>query len=163
PKMRAFQVSRPKGPLELVERDIPEPAAGTVRVKVEACGVCHSDAFTVEGLLPIEYPRVPGHEVIGTIDAIGAGAREFTLGQRVGVGWNAGYDGRCNACRRGDFRSCRLNLVTGASSDGGYAEYMIARVEAVARVPSDVSGPDNAPLMCAGVTTFNALRNSGAR
>jgi D-arabinose 1-dehydrogenase-like Zn-dependent alcohol dehydrogenase len=161
--MRAIQVSRPKGPLELVERDIPEPAAGTVRIKVEACGVCHSDALTVEGLIPIEYPRIPGHEVIGTIDAIGTGVSDFSLGQRVGVGWNGGYDGRCNACRRGNFESCRLNLVTGASSDGGYAEYMIARAEGLARVPSDISGPDSAPLLCAGVTTFNALRNSGAR
>jgi D-arabinose 1-dehydrogenase-like Zn-dependent alcohol dehydrogenase len=164
PKMRAIQVSRPKGPLELVERNIPEPAAGTVRIKVEACGVCHSDVVTVEGLLPgIEYPRVPGHEVLGTIDAVGAGVTGFTQGQRVGVGWNGGYDGRCDACRRGDFPGCRLGLVTGISSDGGYAEYMIARVEAVARVPAGMSGPDPAPLMCAGVTTFNALRNSGAR
>jgi D-arabinose 1-dehydrogenase-like Zn-dependent alcohol dehydrogenase len=163
PKMRAFQVSRPKGPLELVERNIPEPAPGTVRIKVEACGVCHSDVVTVEGLMPIEYPRVPGHEVVGTIDAIGAGVGDFTVGQRVGVGWNGGYDGRCDACRRGDFRSCRLGLVTGVSSDGGYAEYMLARAEAVARLPGGMSGPDTAPLLCAGVTTFNALRNAVAR
>src|SRR5690348_5909585 len=164
PKMRAFQVSRPKGSLELVERDIPEPAAGTVRIKVDACGVCHSDAVTVEGLLPgIEYPRIPGHEVVGTIDAIGAGVTDLAPGQRVGVGWNGGYDGRCDACRRGDFFACRLGLVTGISSDGGYAEYMIARAEAVARFPAGMSGADAAPLLCAGVTTFNALRNTHAR
>jgi D-arabinose 1-dehydrogenase-like Zn-dependent alcohol dehydrogenase len=163
-KMRAIQVSRPKGPLEIVERDVPEPAAGAVRIKVEACGVCHSDVVTVEGLLPgIEYPRVPGHEVVGTIDAIGTGVTDLALGQRVGVGWNGGYDGRCDACRRGEFASCRLGLTTGVSSDGGYAEYMIARAEAVARFPAGSSGPDAAPLLCAGVTTFNALRNSGAR
>jgi D-arabinose 1-dehydrogenase-like Zn-dependent alcohol dehydrogenase len=162
--MRALQVSRPKGPLELVERDIPEPAAGTVRIKIEACGVCHSDVVTVEGLMPgIEYPRVPGHEVVGTIDAIGTGVTDLAPGQRVGVGWNGGYDGRCNACRLGDFSSCRLGLVTGVSSDGGYADYMIARAEAVARFPDGMSGPETAPLLCAGVTTFNALRKSKAR
>ncbi len=128
PKMRAVQVPRPKAPLEVVERDIPEPGAGTVRIKVEACGVCHSDSFTVEGLWPgIEYPRIPGHEVVGTIDAVGAGVEGFTTGQRVGVGWTGGYDGRCDACRRGEFLVCRLGRVTGISSDGGYAEYMIAR------------------------------------
>ena len=163
-KMRAFQVSRPKGPLELVMRDIPEPAPGTVRIKVEACGVCHSDVLTVEGLVPgIEYPRVPGHEVVGTIDAMGAGVTDLAVGQRVGVGWNGGYDGRCVACRRGDFPSCRLGLVTGISFDGGYAEYMIARAESVARFPAGMLGPDPAPMLCAGLTTFNALRNSGAR
>jgi len=163
-KMRAVQVSRPKGPLELVERDVPEPGSGTVRIKVEACGICHSDVVVVDGLLPgIEYPRIPGHEVVGTIDAIGSGVTDLAPGQRVGVGWNGGYDGRCDACRRGDFPSCRLGLVTGISSDGGYAEYMIARAEAVARFPAGLSGPDAAPLLCAGVTTFNALRNSGAR
>jgi D-arabinose 1-dehydrogenase-like Zn-dependent alcohol dehydrogenase len=163
-KMRAIQVSRPKGPLELVERDVPEPVAGTVRIKVEACGVCHSDVVVVEGMLPgIQYPRVPGHEVIGTVDAMGPGVTDLELGQRVGVGWNAGYDGRCDACRRGDFPACRLGLITGLSSDGGYADYMIARAEAVARVPAGMSGSDVAPLLCAGVTTFNALRNSSAR
>jgi D-arabinose 1-dehydrogenase-like Zn-dependent alcohol dehydrogenase len=163
-KMRVVQVSRPKGPLELVERDVPEPSAGTVRVKVEACGVCHSEAFVVEGLFPgIEYPRVPGHEVVGVIDAIGAGVTGFTKGQRVGVGWNGGYDGTCDACRRGDFFACRNGRVTGMSSDGGYAEYMIARAEALARFPEGLAPADAAPLLCAGVTTFNALRNSGAR
>jgi D-arabinose 1-dehydrogenase-like Zn-dependent alcohol dehydrogenase len=165
PKMRAVQVSRPKAPLEVVEREVPQPAPGTVRLKVEACGVCHSDAAAVEGAIPgIEYPRVPGHEVIGAIDAIGAGVTDLELGQRVGVGWNGGYDGRCEACRRGQFFGCRLHLATGVSSDGGYAEYMIARQEALALLPDAAAvAADAAPLMCAGVTTFNALRNSGAR
>ncbi len=163
-KMRAIVVARPRGLLELVERDVPEPSAGTVRIKVEACGICHSDVVVVDGLVPgIQYPRIPGHEVVGTIDAIGSGVTDFAPGQRVGVGWNGGYDGRCDACRRGQLQSCRLGLVTGASSDGGYAEYMIARAEAVARFPEGLSGPDTAPMLCAGLTTFNALRNSGAR
>jgi D-arabinose 1-dehydrogenase-like Zn-dependent alcohol dehydrogenase len=163
-KMRVVQVPRPKAPLEVVERNVPEPVAGTVRIKVEACGVCHSDSFTVEGLVPgIEYPRVPGHEVIGTVDAVGADVTDFALGQRVGVGYNGGFDGCCDACRRGNFFACHMGLVTGLSSDGGYAEYMIARSEALARIPEDVSGPETAPLLCAGLTTFNALRNSGAR
>lgn len=163
-KMRVVQVARPKAPLEIVERDIPEPGAGTVRLKVEACGVCHSDSFTVEGSFPgIEYPRVPGHEVIGIVDALGAGVTEFAAGQRVGVGWSAGYDGTCDACRRGDFFACRMGRVTGISSDGGYAEYMIARSEALARVPEGLVPAEAAPLLDAGLTTFNALRNSGAR
>jgi D-arabinose 1-dehydrogenase-like Zn-dependent alcohol dehydrogenase len=163
-RMRVVQVSRPKAPLEVVERDVPEPIAGTVRIKVEACGVCHSDSFTVEGLFPgIEYPRVPGHEVIGSVDAVGAGVTDFAPGQRVGVGYNGGFDGRCDACRRGNFFACRMGLVTGLSSDGGYAEYMIARSEALVRIPEGVSGAETAPLLCAGLTTFNALRNSGAR
>jgi alcohol dehydrogenase/propanol-preferring alcohol dehydrogenase len=163
-KMRAVQVSHPKAPLEIVQRDIPEPGAGTVRIKVEACGVCHSDSATVEGILPgIEYPRIPGHEIMGTIDAVGPGVAGFPLGQRVGVGWNGGYDGRYDACRRGYFVACRLNLATGVSLDGGYAEYTIARTEAVALLPDGMAAADCAPLMDAGVTTFNALRNSGAR
>jgi len=130
--MRAVQVAKPKAPLQVVERNVPEPGAGTVRIKVEACGVCHSDSVTVEGLLPgIEYPRVPGHEVIGTVDAVGAGVVGFASGQRVGVGFNGGFDGACDACRRGDFFACRNGRVTGASSDGGYADYMIARTEAI--------------------------------
>jgi D-arabinose 1-dehydrogenase-like Zn-dependent alcohol dehydrogenase len=165
PKMRAVQVSRPKAPLEIVERDVPEPGPGTVRIKVEACGVCHSDSMTVDGLLPgIEYPRIPGHEVIGVVDSLGSGVTNFARGQRVGVGWNGGYDGRCEACRRGQFFACRLHLTTGISSDGGYAEYMIAREEALALLPQGTAvAVDVAPLVCAGVTTFNALRNSGAR
>jgi D-arabinose 1-dehydrogenase-like Zn-dependent alcohol dehydrogenase len=164
PKMRAVQVSRPKAALELVEREIPSPGPGTVRIKVEACGVCHSDSFTVEGAFPgIEYPRVPGHEVIGTIDAVGAGVVDLKPGQRVGVGWNGGYDGRCEACRRGEFFACRLGLVTGISFDGGYAEFMIARPESLALFPDGLQPAEAAPLVCAGVTTFNALRNCGAR
>jgi D-arabinose 1-dehydrogenase-like Zn-dependent alcohol dehydrogenase len=163
--MRAVQVSRPKAPLEVVERAVPQPGPGTVRIKVEACGVCHTDSATVEGLFPgIEYPRIPGHEVIGMVDAVGSGVTEIAVGQRVGVGWNGGYDGRCEACRRGQFFACRLHLATGVSSDGGYAEYMIARQEAVALVPEGMgAASDAAPLLCAGLTTFNALRNSGAR
>jgi alcohol dehydrogenase/propanol-preferring alcohol dehydrogenase len=162
-KMRAVQVSRP-GQLELVEREIPQPGPGTVRIKVEACGVCHSDMFTIEGTLPGGGPpRVPGHEVIGIVDAVGAGVADLRPGGRVGVGWNGGYDGTCKACRRGDFFACKMQAVSGLSSDGGYAEYMIARAEAVAMVPGGLDPITAAPLMCAGVTTFNALRNSGAR
>src|SRR5579864_515203 len=163
-KMLAAQVSKPRGPLEVVERNVPEPSAGTVRVKIEACGVCHSDSFTVDGLFAgIEYPRIPGHEVVGTIDALGSGVNDFAPGQRVGVGYNGGFDRTCDACRRGDFFACRMGLVTGISSDGGYAEYMIARSEALARIPDGLVGAEIAPLMCAGLTMFNALRNSGAR
>ncbi len=164
PKMRAVQVARPGAALELVEREIPQPGPGTVRIKVEACGVCHSDSVTVEGLMPgIEYPRIPGHEVIGTIDTLGAGVGDFSPGQRVGVGWHGGQDGRCDACRRGEFFACRLRLATGVNLDGGYAEYMVARAEALARFPEGMSPVESAPLVCAGVTTFNALRTSGAR
>jgi D-arabinose 1-dehydrogenase-like Zn-dependent alcohol dehydrogenase len=165
PKMRAAQVPHAKGPFELVERDIPEPAAGRVRIKVQACGVCHSDSVTKEGLFPnITYPRVPGHEVIGTVDAVGAGVAGWTAGQRVGVGWHGGNCGYCDACRRGDAFACETEtLVTGVTHDGGYADYMIAPVTALARVPDDLDSVAAAPLMCAGITTFNALRNSDAR
>jgi D-arabinose 1-dehydrogenase-like Zn-dependent alcohol dehydrogenase len=164
-KMRAVQVPRAGGSLELVEREIPEPQAGWVRIKVEACGVCHSDSFVKEGHWPgIQYPRVPGHEIIGVIDTIGAGVAGWKPGQRVGVGWHGGNCGYCDNCRRGDFFACQINLLTtGISFDGGYAEYVVAPAEALAAVPNDVSAIDGAPLMCAGVTTFNALRNSGAR
>src|SRR5712691_7338529 len=165
-KMRAVQISRPKGPLEIVERNIPEPGAGSVRIKVQACGICHSDTITKEGLfLGIQYPRVPGHEVAGVIDAVGPGvAPRWTPGQRVGVGWHGGNCGYCDACRRGDFFACQtFTAITGVTYDGGYAEYIIARAEAVARVPDALSAVEAAPLMCAGVTTFNCLRNSGAR
>jgi D-arabinose 1-dehydrogenase-like Zn-dependent alcohol dehydrogenase len=164
-RMRVAQVSKPKAPFEIVERAIPDPSAGMVRIKVLACGVCHSDSVTKEGLFPgIEYPRVPGHEVIGVIDAVGAGVKEFKPGQRCGVGWNGGYCGYCNSCRRGDLFACDTSTqVTGVTRDGGYAEYMIAPAEAVALAPEGLSPLDAAPLMCAGVTTFNALRNSGAR
>src|SRR5580704_16838526 len=165
PKMRVAQVSRPNGPFELVERDIPEPAAGTVRIRVQACGVCHSDSVTKEGLLPnIAYPRVPGHEVIGVVDAVGAGVAGWAVGQRVGVGWQGGNCGYCDSCRRGDAFACETEtLMTGVTHDGGYADYMIAPMTALARVPDDLSSVEAAPLMCAGITTFNALRNSGAR
>jgi alcohol dehydrogenase/propanol-preferring alcohol dehydrogenase len=163
-KMRVVQIARPNGPLEIVEREIPEPGAGAVRVKVQACGICHSDSFVKEGTYPgIEYPRVPGHEVVGVIDAVGPDVAEWTKGQRVGVGWHGGYCGVCDACRRGDFFACRTGRVTGITHDGGYAEYMIAHASALARVPDELSTVDAAPLMCAGITTFNALRNSGAR
>jgi D-arabinose 1-dehydrogenase-like Zn-dependent alcohol dehydrogenase len=165
PKMRVAQVSRPKGPFELVERDIPDPPTGKVRVKVQACGVCHSDSVTKEGLFPnIQYPRVPGHEIIGTVDALGTGVAGWQHGQRVGVGWHGGNCGYCDACRRGDAFACQTEtLVTGVTHDGGYAEYMIAPMTSLARVPDDLSSVEAAPLMCAGITTFNALRNSGAR
>ena len=163
--MRVVQVPRAGGPLELVERDIPEPERGWVRVKVEACGVCHSDSLVKEGLWPgIQYPRVPGHEVIGVVDGVGEGVKPWKTGQRVGVGWHAGNCGYCDHCRRGEFFACTVDLLTtGISFDGGYAEYMVAPAEALAVVPDELSAVDGAPLMCAGVTTFNALRNSGAR
>ena len=162
--MRVAQISGAGRPFEIVERPIPEPSPGTVRIKVAACGVCHSDALVKEGLWPgIQYPRVPGHEVTGTIDAVGAGVIGWTRGQRVGVGWNGGYCGRCDPCRRGNLFACETHQVTGISFDGGYGEYMIAPVSAVARFPDELSPSAAAPLMCAGLTTFNALRNSGAR
>jgi D-arabinose 1-dehydrogenase-like Zn-dependent alcohol dehydrogenase len=164
-KMRAVQVSQPGGPFEIVEREIPEPGAGTVRIKVEACGICHSDSITKEGHFPgIQYPRVPGHEVVGVIDVVGEGVAGWTAGQRVGVGWNGGYCGYCENCRRGNFFACSLaGQVTGIHYDGGYADYMIAPASALALVPDELSALEAGPLMCAGLTTFNALRNSGAR
>jgi D-arabinose 1-dehydrogenase-like Zn-dependent alcohol dehydrogenase len=164
-KMRAVQVSRPNGPFEVVEREIPEPGAGSVRIKIEACGVCHSDVLTKEGFLPdIKYPRVPGHEIAGIIDALGAGVAGWTQGQRVGVGWHGGHCGYCDSCRRGEFVMCQISpQVPGIAYDGGYAEYMIAPAGALAAIPEGLSAVDAAPLMCAGITTFNALRNSGAR
>jgi D-arabinose 1-dehydrogenase-like Zn-dependent alcohol dehydrogenase len=162
--MRVAQVSRAKGPIEIVERPIPEPGAGWVRIKVQACGICHSDSLTKEGAFPwIEYPRVPGHEVAGVIDAVGAGVAGWQPGQRVGVGWNGGYCGYCDYCRRGEFFACVRGQVTGVSYDGGYGEYMVAPASAVALMPADLPPVAAAPLMCAGLTTFNALRNSGAR
>src|SRR5207244_682461 len=163
--MRVVQVSTAGGPFQLVQRAIPEPKAGWVRIKVEACGICHSDSLVKEGTWPgIQYPRVPGHEVIGLIDAVGTGVAGWTLSQRVGVGWHAGHCGRCDSCRRGDFFACQVALLTtGISFDGGYAEYMTAPAIALASVPEDLSSVESAPLMCAGITTFNALRNSGAR
>jgi D-arabinose 1-dehydrogenase-like Zn-dependent alcohol dehydrogenase len=162
--MRVAQVPRPKGPFEIVERPIPEPGAGSVRIKVHACGVCHSDSYTKEGAFPgIQYPRVPGHEVAGVIDAVGPGVAGWEPGQRVGVGWNGGYCGYCDHCRRGEFFACVRGQITGISYDGGYGEYLIAPASAVALMPVDLPFVDAAPLMCAGLTTFNALRNSGAR
>src|SRR3982751_4095935 len=163
-RMRVVQVSRPNGPFELVEREIPEPGDGRVRVKVEACGICHSDSFTKEGLWPgIEYPRVPGHEVAGIIDAVGTGVAGWTTGQRVGVGWHGGHCGYCEPCRRGDFFACQIALqVPGGSYDGGYADYMVAPAEALALIPDELSPVEAGPLMCAGITTFNSLRHSGA-
>ncbi len=163
-KMRAVQVSRPKGPFEIVERNIPEPGPGTVRIKVQACGVCHSDSIVKEGLVPLQYPRVPGHEIIGVIDAVGPGVLPWTAGQRAGVGWNGGYCGYCYNCRRGNCFGCQTStLITGITSDGGYADYVIAPGTALAAVPESLAAADAAPLMCAGVTTFNCLRNSGAK
>jgi D-arabinose 1-dehydrogenase-like Zn-dependent alcohol dehydrogenase len=162
--MRVAQVARPKGPLEIVERSIPEPDAGQVRVKVAACGVCHSDSIVKEGLFPgIQYPRVPGHEVAGVIDAVGPGVAGWQKGQRVGVGWNGGYCGYCDHCRRGDFFACVRGQTTGITFDGGYGEYMLAPASAVALMPAELPPAEAAPLLCAGVTTFNALRNSSAR
>jgi D-arabinose 1-dehydrogenase-like Zn-dependent alcohol dehydrogenase len=162
--MRVVQVSRPNGPFEIVERPIPGPGAGTVRIKVLACGICHSDSVTQEGTFPgLHYPRVPGHEVAGVIDAVGVGVADWKPGQRVGVGWNGGYCGHCDPCRRGEFFACVTGQVTGITYDGGYAEYLIAPASAVARMPAELAPSDAAPLMCAGVTTFNALRNSGGR
>ena len=162
-KMRVVQISQPNGPFELVEREIPEPGAGSVRIKVEACGVCHSDALVKSGAMPgIQYPRVPGHEVIGTIEALGAGVTGLKPGQRVGVGWHGGYCGHCAPCRRGDFFACVWGRITGLTHDGGYAEYMVAHESALAILPDAISAVEAGPLVCAGVTTFNALRNSGA-
>jgi D-arabinose 1-dehydrogenase-like Zn-dependent alcohol dehydrogenase len=162
--MRVAQVSRPQGPFEIVERPIPEPGAGWVRIKVQACGICHSDSVTKEGAFPgIQYPRVPGHEVAGVIDAVGPGVPGWEPGQKVGVGWNGGYCGYCDHCRRGEFFACVRGQTTGVTYDGGYGEYMVAPASAVALMPADLPFVEAAPLMCAGLTTFNALRNSGAR
>jgi len=162
--MRVVQVSRPNGALEIVERKIPEPGPGSIRIKVQACGICHSDSLVKEGAFPgIQYPRVPGHEVAGVVDAVGPGVVGWAPGQRVGVGWHGGYCGHCDPCRRGEFFACVTGQVTGLTFDGGYAEYLVAPASAVARMPAEVPPIDAAPLMCAGITTFNALRNSGAR
>ena len=165
PKMRAVQVSHAKAPFEIVEREIPEPGPGSVRIKVQACGICHSDSLTRDGSFPlVGYPRIPGHEVAGLVDAVAPGVPRWKTGQRVGVGWHGGNCGYCDACRRGDFFACQtFTAITGVTYDGGYAEYMIARAEALAVVPDELSAVEAAPLMCAGVTTFNCLRNSGAR
>jgi D-arabinose 1-dehydrogenase-like Zn-dependent alcohol dehydrogenase len=162
--MKVAQIAKPKGEFQIVEREIPEPQAGQVRIKVQACGVCHSDVLTVEGLWPgIQYPRIPGHEVVGIVDEVGSGVSEWKKGQRVGVGWHGGHDGTCPECRRGDFIHCRNEKISGISYDGGYQQYMVAPTEALAAVPDSLTEVEAAPLLCAGVTTYNALRNSGAR
>jgi alcohol dehydrogenase/propanol-preferring alcohol dehydrogenase len=162
--MRAVQISKPHAPHELVELPTPEPGPREVRIKVEACGICHSDSFPVEGTFPgIKYPIVPGHEIAGRIDAIGSDVTTWKVGQRVGVGWFGGNCGVCPTCRRGDFIHCRVGKVTGIHYDGGYADYMIAPIEALASIPDELAAEDAGPLLCAGITTFNALRNSGAR
>ncbi|MGO9404598.1 MAG: alcohol dehydrogenase [Terriglobales bacterium] len=163
-KMKAVQVSKAGGNFELVERNIPEPGRAQVRIKVEACGICHSDALVKEGYWPgIQYPRVPGHEIAGRIDAVGADVTNWKPGQRVGVGWHGGHDFTCDYCRRGDFINCQFEQITGISHDGGYQEYMVTPAEAVAAIPDDLPAAEAAPLLCAGITVFNALRNSGAR
>jgi D-arabinose 1-dehydrogenase-like Zn-dependent alcohol dehydrogenase len=162
-RMRAAQIPAAKGPYQIVERGIPEPGPGSVRVKVQASGICHSDSLTKEGLWPgIQYPRVPGHEVAGTVDAIGAGVTDFEKGARVGLGWHGGHCGHCARCRRGDFVTCHFGQIPGITFDGGHADYVIAPQVALARIPEGLSATDAGPLMCAGVTTFNSLRHAGA-
>jgi D-arabinose 1-dehydrogenase-like Zn-dependent alcohol dehydrogenase len=161
--MKAAQVPKPGADFEIVERETPKPGAGEVLIKVQACGVCHSDVLTKEGLWPgIQYPRVPGHEVAGLIDEVGAGVTAWKKGKRVGVGWHGGQDGTCRSCRRGDFRNCENLKIAGISYDGGYQQYMVAPVEALVSIPDALSDVEAAPLLCAGITTYNALRHSGA-
>ena len=161
--MKAAQIPKPGADFEIVEREIPKPGAGEVRIKVQVCGVCHSDLFTKEGYWPgIQYPRVPGHEVVGIIDELSDGVSEWKKGQRVGVGWHGGHDNTCLSCRRGDFRNCRNLKIPGISYDGGYEQYMVAPVEALTTMPEGLSDVEAAPLLCAGITTYNALRHSGA-
>src|SRR2546421_4594407 len=163
PKMKAVQVPKPGGDFEFVEPEITEPGPRQVRIRVQACGICHSDVIIKEGLFPgISYPRVPGHEVAGVIDGVGAGVKDWKKGERAGVGWHGGQDGTCPACRRGDFLNCANAMVCGISFDGGYQEFMVAPLEALARMPESLDAAEAAPLMCAGVTTFNSLRHSGA-
>ncbi|HEY6334132.1 MAG TPA: alcohol dehydrogenase [Blastocatellia bacterium] len=161
-KMKAVVVPRPGADFEIVEREIPQPERGQVGIRVIACGVCHSDVITKEGALPITYPRVPGHEIAGVIDEVGAGVTQWKKGDRVGVGWHGGQDGTCLSCRRGDFINCVNAQVCGISYDGGYAEYVVVPVEALAHCPEGLEPTDVAPLMCAGITMFNSLRHSGA-
>jgi D-arabinose 1-dehydrogenase-like Zn-dependent alcohol dehydrogenase len=162
--MTAVQIKSPGGPFEVVKRPIPEPGPHTVRIRIEACGVCHSDAFAKDGHWPgLVYPRVTGHEVAGVIDAVGSGVSLWKKGQRAGVGWHGGHCGQCVPCRRGDFMGCQNFQVTGFHEDGGYAQYMIARSEAVAAIPDTLSAVEAAPILCAGITTFNSLRHSGAK
>jgi D-arabinose 1-dehydrogenase-like Zn-dependent alcohol dehydrogenase len=161
--MKVAQVPKAGADFQIVEREIPKPDAGQVRIKVQACGICHSDVLTKEGLFPgIQYPRVPGHEVAGVVDEVGAGVTAWKKGQRVGVGWHGGHDGTCRECRRGDFRNCRNLKIPGISYDGGYQQYMVAPQEAAVAIPETLSDVEAAPLLCAGITTYNALRHSGA-
>jgi D-arabinose 1-dehydrogenase-like Zn-dependent alcohol dehydrogenase len=161
--MKAVQIPKPGADFQIVEREIPQPGPTQVRIKVQACGVCHSDMFTKEGAWPgIEYPRVPGHEVAGLVDELGAGVAGWTVGQRAGVGWHGGHDGTCLSCRRGDFRNCKNLKVAGISYDGGYQQYMVAPVEALTAIPEGLSDVEAGPLLCAGITTYNALRHSRA-
>ena len=160
--MKAAQIPKPGADFEIVEREIPNPDAGQVRIKVQACGVCHSDSLTKDGFRGINYPRVPGHEVAGIIDELGVDVSAWKKGQRVGVGWHGGHDGTCPQCRKGDFRNCRNRKIPGISYDGGYQQYMVAPVEALAAIPESLSDVEAAPLLCAGITTFGALRQSGA-
>ena len=164
PKMRAVQVPRPGGPLEIVEREVRDPGPESVRIKVQACGICHSDSMVKEGHWPgIQYPRVPGHEVAGMIDAVGTEVLGWNAGERVGVGWYGGHCGYCESCRRGDFVTCRNGKICGISYDGGYADYMVVPAQALARIPDALPATDAGPLLCAGITTYNSLRNAGAR
>jgi D-arabinose 1-dehydrogenase-like Zn-dependent alcohol dehydrogenase len=164
PQMTAVEIRSPGGPFEVTKREIPAPGQNQIRIRVQACGICRSDLFVKEGYWPgLQYPRVTGHEVAGVVDEVGTGVTVWKKGQRVGVGWHGGHCGQCDSCRRGDFMGCRYFQVTGFQEDGGYAQYMIARHEAVAAVPDAISPVDAAPLLCAGVTTFNSLRHSGAR
>lgn len=161
--MKAIQISKPGGDFEIVERPVPEPGHGQVRIKVEACGICHSDALVKEGHWPgIEYPRVPGHEIAGRVDKVGAGVTKWKAGDRVGVGWHGGHCFQCEPCRRGDFVNCKFEKITAIHFDGGYQEYLVVPAEAVALIPDDLPAAEAAPLLCAGITVFNALRNSGA-
>jgi D-arabinose 1-dehydrogenase-like Zn-dependent alcohol dehydrogenase len=163
--MRAAVVASARaGRLEMKDLPVPEPGSGEVRIKVEACGVCHSDVLTLHNAWPgILYPRIPGHEIAGTIDTLGPQTNDWSIGDRVGVGWHGGHDGTCDRCRRGDFITCRNLKIPGIACDGGYAQYVVAPVVALARIPDELTAAEAAPLMCAGITTFNALRNSPAR
>lgn len=164
PKMKAAQVTAAGGRFEIVELDVPVPGPGQVRLRVAACGICHSDAFVKEGVWPgISYPRVPGHEVVGVVDAVGPGVVGWSEGDRVGVGWHGGHCFHCHPCRRGDFLLCSQGKVSGISHDGGYAELMVAPAESLARVPDGISAKEAAPLLCAGITVYNALRHAPAR
>lgn len=162
-KMKAVQVAKAGGPFEVVERDVPAPGEGEIRVKVEACGICHSDALVKYGFPGLSHPRVPGHEIAGTVDAVGARVTAWKEGDRVGVGWHGGHCFQCISCRKGLFINCATAKITGITHDGGYAEYAVVPSESAARIPEGIGAAEAGPILCAGITTFNALRNSGAR